>query len=127
MSDFTITIKPSFAEVGRALGNVKFESFLRKEINKVAFSIERVAKQVTPVDTGTLKSSILTSPAVLGLKATISPRVHYAIYVHEGTRYMRARPFMTMGAAFVSVTEFQGINVRLDQEFTKEFKKVKRV
>lgn len=45
-----------------------------------------------PVLTGTMKSSI--RPTILPLTATIAPHVKYAIYVHEGTKFMTGRPFM---------------------------------
>lgn len=36
---------------------------------------------------------------ILGLRAVVGPTVDYAIYVHEGTRYMQARPFMEVAHA----------------------------
>lgn len=70
--------------------------FLRQASTKSAFKVEREAKQVTPVDTGRLRSSIATSLGVAnkGISSIVSTNVNYAIYVHEGTRSMRKRPFM---------------------------------
>lgn len=70
----------------------KIQKGLSDAIKKTAFLIEGQAKQNTPVNTGRLRASILTE--LHPFSATVSPTVGYAIYVHEGTRYMRSRPFM---------------------------------
>jgi HK97 gp10 family phage protein len=56
--------------------------------------IENKGKRYSPVDTGKLRQSIRSQmeSAARGLVEVGSP---YGFYVHEGTRYMRARPFMT--------------------------------
>lgn len=64
-------------------------------IKKSAFLVERHAKIFTPVDTGRLRGSIAAD--IHPMKATIEPHTNYAIYVHEGTRFMVGRPFMTKG------------------------------
>jgi HK97 gp10 family phage protein len=64
-------------------------------IKKSAFLVERFAKKFTPVDTGRLRSSI--SADIYPTVATIQPHTNYAVFVHEGTRYMSGRPFMKMG------------------------------
>ncbi len=61
-------------------------------IRKSAFVIEGHAKRRSPVDTGRLRGSI--SSDILPIRAVIAPHVNYAIFVHEGTRFMRSRPFM---------------------------------
>lgn len=75
-------------------------------IKKSAFLIERESKTRTPVLTGRLRASHQTTYAPL--QATIEPTAEYAIYVHEGTRFMRARPFLLEGvqAAEKSVQKF---------------------
>jgi hypothetical protein len=52
------------------------------------------------VRTGRLRSTIATSMGIQdkGLSSIIQPNVEYAVYVHEGTRYMMSRPFMKIGA-----------------------------
>ena len=64
-------------------------------IKQSAFLVERFAKQVTPYATGQLKRSI--SADIYPTIATIQPHTNYAIFVHEGTRYMKGRPFMKQG------------------------------
>ena len=47
------------------------------------------------IKTGYLRSSIF--PQVNGLIGIIKPNTNYAGYIHWGTRFMRARPFMKGG------------------------------
>jgi HK97 gp10 family phage protein len=64
-------------------------------------SIEQVVDAtvpITPYKTGRLRTSIGEGKTFGLLWGKITPKVHYAIYVHEGTRYMRARPFLKRGA-----------------------------
>ena len=91
---------------------------LSEALNKGILVIGRRSARNAPVDTGRLQSSILggsfdrtgqstgmfaqntgvdfATPSKL--TATLTPQVDYAIYVHEGTRYMRGRPFMERAA-----------------------------
>lgn len=57
--------------------------------------IQRASVPLTPVDTGRLRRSYRTRTGLL--KGTIFPNTEYAIYVHEGTKYMRSRPFLEKG------------------------------
>lgn len=67
-----------------------------KDLARRAIRVESRAKTLCPVDTGRLRSSIrwqiVRRPA--GLVAIIGSDVQYAGLVHNGTRYMRARPFL---------------------------------
>ena len=65
---------------------------MRNSIYKITLLVERSAKQNTPVDTGRLRSSI--SNNIRPMHAEVRTNTNYAVYVHEGTRYMSARPFM---------------------------------
>jgi HK97 gp10 family phage protein len=73
----------------------KMAKELNDAIKKSIYMIERNAKGRTPVDTGRLRASYETTFAPL--VGSISPTAYYAIYVHEGTRYMQARPFLREG------------------------------
>ncbi len=75
---------------------VHIKQGLNNAIRKSAFIVERESKRIAPVDTGRLRSSIFT--IIEPLKATVQPRVNYAIFVHEGTFKMSSRPFMKEGA-----------------------------
>ena len=78
----------------------RFPSNLKAEfknaMNKAAFLVEAKAKPVTPVDTGRLRGSI-RADYIRTFEAAIAPHTTYAIFVHEGTRYMKGRPFMKWG------------------------------
>jgi len=87
---------------------------LNTAIKKSAFIVEREAKKVTPVLTGRLRSSIFT--IIEPLKATVQPRTNYAIFVHEGTNKMKARPFMVEGG--------KNASKQIEQIFINEVKKV---
>lgn len=89
-----VSVKVDTSKLDKYMGQLppKIVSAISIAIRKSAFLVEREAKQEAPVDTGRLRASIYTdiTPNV----ATISPYVNYAIYVHEGTRYIRANPFL---------------------------------
>ena len=79
---------------------------IQGSVRKAGFIVERHSKMRSPVDTGRMRSSINTT--VRGLSATIRPMVHYAQFVHNGTRFMRAQPFMTRGLND-SITEIRAV------------------
>lgn len=119
----SVSLKPSFAQLGKAINNVNVRTFLRDEINKLAYLIEKYGKQLVPVDTGILKGSIHVSPATSFLQARVATRTFYDIFVHEGTRYMRARPFMEQGTGFAKKQyEDKDVGARLEKEFVEAFK-----
>lgn len=67
-----------------------------KELVKRALRVHRRAKQLAPVDTGRLRSSVEYEVGrdSRGLVARISTDVHYAIYLEFGTRRMTPRAFL---------------------------------
>lgn len=93
MPQVTVKIQ-NLAEIRRAFGQapVLMTRNLDKAIRASVLLIERQSKINTPVRTGNLRASHQTmfSP----LKGVIQPMANYAVFVHEGTRYMRARPFL---------------------------------
>ena len=66
---------------------------LDRAIKKAILLIGRKSRQFTPVDTGRLRASHLE--VFRPLHGETGTHVNYDIFVHEGTRYMPARPFMT--------------------------------
>ncbi len=70
-------------------------SELSRAIKKSAFKIEGTSKRLTPVDTGRLRASHRTKFGVRQLSAMVSTNVDYAIFVHEGTSRVEARPFLS--------------------------------
>jgi len=67
-----------------------------KNLNRaIKFSVVEVQAQTkinSPVDTGLMRTSV--QHKTRELEGEVYAGVEYAIYVHHGTRYMRARPFM---------------------------------
>lgn len=65
---------------------------LNKAIRRVVISIQRDSVLGTPVDTGRLRSSHYTR--FQPLKGEVGTNTLYDRFVHEGTRFMKARPYM---------------------------------
>jgi HK97 gp10 family phage protein len=65
---------------------------LNKAIRKVVLTIGAQSMRNTPVDTGRLRAS--TYESFGNLKGEVGTNTKYDIYVHEGTRYMKARPYL---------------------------------
>lgn len=105
-----ITIKvPEMAKLMRKFETLprKVVSALSEAIEESAFLIERGSKiAITTGDTRAIKTGRLRSDIIVReltpLRAAIYPIVHYAIYVHEGTKHMAPRPFMKRGAEMVN-------------------------
>ena len=62
-------------------------------LRSLAFQVEAEAKKRAPVDTGALKSSIMTNRKGKGWY-WVQDGVEYGIYQELGTHKMRAQPFM---------------------------------
>lgn len=84
-------IREAFARSPEIVG-----PFLRDASMKSGFLLEGASKKLSPVDTGRMRSSIATSLGILnkGIQSIVSTNVFYAIFVHDGTKRMRGRPFM---------------------------------
>jgi HK97 gp10 family phage protein len=65
---------------------------LDKAIKKTVFSIQAKSMINTPVNTGRLRAS--TSSSFSPLKGQVGTHTSYDIFVHNGTRYMKARPYL---------------------------------
>lgn len=96
---------PTFEAIYQAFQRFPNEvaPFLRRASQFAAFSVEREAKPLTPVDSGRLRSSIAVSLGIAdrGLTSYVQTNVNYASIVHEGWgkgKNSRARPFMEQGA-----------------------------
>lgn len=105
MSSVTITIKgldQGIKNAHLALANIK--SGTEKGLDTVADQTLKQAKDDCPVGTpastgipgykgGTLKKSLIKEKAVLARR--LGSNVFYALFVHDGTKKMGARPFLT--------------------------------
>lgn len=69
---------------------------MTKELNKAiglsVFRISADSRRGTPVDTGRLRSS--TYERLSNLRGEVGTMTNYDIFVHEGTRYFRGRPYL---------------------------------
>lgn len=72
----------------------KVEHSTKKGVKTMTDKLERQAKMLAPVDTGSLKQSITQKNN--GLSATVYIDKDYARYVEYGTSKMEAQPFMTV-------------------------------
>lgn len=121
MINVNITIEPPLQKIADAYKNVELARFIQEEIiTKLAFAVERFAKQVTPVDTGRLRSSIGVSNSIRQFDAIVQTNVKYAMFVHEGTKYMKARPFMEWGAKYAVQWWNGDIGARLDKHLREK-------
>lgn len=59
---------------------------------------QQLAMRKAPVDTGTLKRSIMASVSEDGMEGTVTATAEYAAYVEYGTRFMNAKPYMKPAA-----------------------------
>lgn len=66
----------------------------RKCVKKHTANLQYKAKRIVPVDTGTLKRSILSKLSTNGLTGEVEPHTHYQSYVEYGTSKMSAKPYM---------------------------------
>jgi HK97 gp10 family phage protein len=79
-------------------------------IRRVALKVQSESMKITPVQTGFLRRSHTTAFET-PLRASVQPTANYAAFVHDGTKFMPARPFL---ANAVEIT--QGFT---DTEFEK--------
>ena len=126
MPQVIITFKPPLENFARAIKSVEISSLVSSEINKLAMGVVRFGRQLSPVDTGLMRSRInQTYPSTPStLKALVETGTHYSIYVHEGTRYMRGRPFLERGTDFALENFTGNISGRLEKGFVEAFKRL---
>lgn len=96
---------PEVRYVGSAALIARATSAIVAAVTESAEDLVGEAQSRTPVDTGTLKASIHVDGVHVGT-GEISARVatggeanEYAVFVHEGTRKMAARPFLSQALA----------------------------
>lgn len=91
---------------------------LNLAIKRVAFAVAAQSSINAPVRTGFLRRSHFLPGAVVltNLRGTIEPTATYAIYVHQGTRFMRGRPFLLQAVKAKEPT--------IDAEFTGAVQRV---
>lgn len=85
---------------------------LNEAIKKTLVTIESKGRKNTPVDTGRLRSSWLSKFS--NLQGETGTHTNYDIFVHNGTKYMQARPYLynAVLATESSVDKFFGTAVQ---------------
>lgn len=93
MPDMHIEIK-NLPQIKRAFGMAPklMTTTINNTIKKTIYTVSRDSRLNTPVDTGTLRRS--TYERFSPLYGEVGTRTNYDMYVHEGTRYMTARPYL---------------------------------
>ena len=119
-----VTINPSLQKLGGAVNDVNIQNFLRAQITAIGYKVQRMAKQLAPVRTGLMRSTIGVGTMINSLGAIVQTNVDYAIFVHEGTRFMRGRPFMEWGAEAARLNLEGELTSKLNTEFVQAFKKL---
>lgn len=74
------------------LNNADVDAVIQAELERTAYNIERGAKRNCPVDTGNLRRTITTE--IGSMEVNVGSNCEYASYVHDGTRYQSAQPFL---------------------------------
>lgn len=93
---------------------------IRKVLEAFLYETEGIAKSLAPVRTGRLRADISTTFNKQELQGVIYNKVNYAIYVHEGTRKMPARPYI-LNAIHLNKRE-----VELQRQLQKEYLQTER-
>jgi len=91
-----------------------FESVL-----EMAYSIQAEARQLSPVDTGRLKSSIMVEKdgddsAIVGTDTPYAPHLEF------GTKKMKAQPFMRPAADLAQLSDVKKITNKVMKEELKK-------
>lgn len=87
---------------------------LNDAIKKTVLTIQRRSMTNTPVLTGRLRAS--TSSQFTNLRGEVGTHTNYDIFVHEGTRFMKARPYLRDAV--------EDSNFETNEFFTKAVQKV---
>jgi phage gpG-like protein len=82
-------------ELARRLSGDAFKKMRDNLLAKVLLTVLGKSQQRTPVRTGTLRRSETTRTE--GNRGFVGTNVKYAPFVHEGTKFMAARPFFVEG------------------------------
>lgn len=93
---------------------------LEVAIAKSIFAIQADSMRNAPVDTGRLRAS--HQARLTPLKGVLEPMTNYAFFVHDGTKYMPARPFL---AEAVQTNEAK-VNDYFKKAVNNVFKKIGR-
>lgn len=93
MSEIAIRIT-NLGDIKRAfsMSPILMTRELNKAIQTTVYEVSRDSKRGTPVDTGHLRSS--TYERFSNLKGEVGTNTEYDMFVHDGTRFMKGRPYL---------------------------------
>lgn len=86
-------------ELAERIERRPFSAERQELMQKIVFVAQRHSMIRTPVRYGTLRRSETTRVESGGLRGFVGTNIKYAPFVHDGTRYMPARPFFALGIA----------------------------
>lgn len=117
-----IETTPEFDVVAKCYRDIPkiVDNVADQTLKEAAFKVEGWAKYYTPVDTGRLRASIYTT--VQKMYAVIQPSTNYAIYVHQGTRHMQPRPFMTQAVETLQKNNWRPLTGEMVKKLHAELK-----
>lgn len=84
-------------EFGAKLQAQPFSTVREQLMQKVLHVVQGKSQKRTPVRTGTLRRSETTRMESGGARGYVGTNIKYAPFVHDGTKYMAARPFFEWG------------------------------
>lgn len=104
MGSFKIKLEGD-RELKAVIKNCKDLSKIKACVSRSGATLHKTAQKDAPVDTGTLRRSIMLEIKDNGMTAEVGPTVHYGLYQEVGTRFMNAHPYLrpaleTAGAEF---------------------------
>ena len=82
-------------ELAKRLQGADMERMRTQLMQRIVLTVEGQAKRNAPVRTGLLRRSITSRVEEAGARGVVGTNVSYARYVHDGTRYQQAQPFLT--------------------------------
>lgn len=110
-------IKHAFGQAPRLMNDAFKQALQKSAVQVKRESMLNVSDNMVNVRTGRLRSShrFSVSGSGLQMKAEVGPSVSYAVFLHEGTRFIRARPFLKV-AAESSLDEIDDYFTRATQD-----------
>lgn len=105
-------IRAAFSKAPRLMKNNFY-----KALTKSAVLVQSQSMVRSPVRTGRLRSShtFQVYDTGINMRAEVGPEVYYALFVHEGTRFMHGRPFLK-DAAESSTSQIDGFFTEAAQD-----------
>jgi HK97 gp10 family phage protein len=117
MSNFVIKVE-GLDEAREALRKYpeKAKGAFATAISKTVRAVKAETQRRAPVDTGRLRTSVHVVKET-PTEGEVDSGVKYAIFVHEGTRFMKGRPFMRDAVGSLSTAIQRWFGEAMEQIF----------